>query len=102
MKGKIYISGKITGLEITEAEANFQNYEDLLSMHHFEPVNPMKLNHQHDKSWESYMREDLIAMLQCDGVLMLDGWEDSRGAVIERKLALSIGIKVYHEFKDLF
>lgn len=38
-------------------------------------------------SWEYYMRESLKMLLECDSILMLPGWEDSRGSSIEREIA---------------
>ena len=38
-------------------------------------------------SWEYYMRESLKMLLKCDSILMLPGWEWSRGASIEREFA---------------
>lgn len=52
---KIYISGKITGIE-NEAAALFEKAEKELKEKGFETVNPVTLNHKHDKSWHSYMK----------------------------------------------
>jgi len=95
---KIYISGKITGIEDQAAQL-FEQAETDIRNAGFEPVNPMKLNHKHDKSWESYMKADLKALLDCDGIFMLDNWSDSKGALIELDLALKVGVPVYR-FKD--
>lgn len=56
---KIYISGKISGIE-NEAPELFAKAEKELQAMGFETVNPMTLNHQHDKSWHSYMRENAM------------------------------------------
>lgn len=89
---KVYISGKITGLETSVYESNFQKAEDLLKKFGFEPINPVKLTHDHDKSWLSFMRVDLKALLDCDAIYMLDNWEESKGAKIEYDLAKQLGI----------
>lgn len=49
-----------------------------------------------DKSltWETYMRVDLQAVLDAEGVAVLDGWESSRGATLEVAVARAIGIPV--------
>ena len=46
---KIYLSGKITGKE-KEAHELFEKVEDELLKEDFEVINPIKLNHNHDKS----------------------------------------------------
>lgn len=48
---KIYISGKITGLTHPQAESLFKQAETQLKGMYSgcETVNPMKINHDHDK-----------------------------------------------------
>lgn len=75
----IYISGKISGMEV-EAKALFQNAEDKLTALGYEVVNPMKLPHEHDKRWISYMIECLKALKTCDGIYLIDNWNHSKGA----------------------
>jgi nucleoside 2-deoxyribosyltransferase len=96
-RGKIYISGKITGLTIEEATEKFEDAEIMLKEKGYEVVNPMKLEHNHDKTWESYMREDLKAMLDCDGIYILDNWKSSEGAKLEIAIALRLGFKTISE-----
>jgi len=67
---KIYISGKISGIE-EEAFKIFEACEKELMEQGFEVVNPMKLTHHHDKSWESYMKECIEALLSCGSIYML-------------------------------
>lgn len=116
---KIYISGKITGLPIEDAKAMFQAAEDFLNKKHLdanlhfplECINPFKLNHDkieemeqappgkystHDK-WCQYMKEDLAALLNCDGIYMLKNWGASQGARIEHVVAKEMGLTVEYE-----
>ena len=91
---KLYISGKITSLDIDVAEANFEEAERILTEQGHEVVNPMKLPHNHDKSWEAYMVECLQALLECEGIVMLPNWQTSKGARIEFNLAVELGLVV--------
>ena len=100
MKKKVYISGKITGLLFADAYENFARAEKKLTNDGFDVVNPMILNHDHDLSWESYMRVDLIAMLDCTHIYMLQGWNDSRGANIEYILAKELKLEVLYQIDD--
>jgi nucleoside 2-deoxyribosyltransferase len=93
---KIYISGKISGIE-NEAPALFENVEKRLKESGFDVVNPMKLNHQHDKSWHSYMKEDVKELCDCDTIYMLSNWTDSKGAIIEHTIAMYLGLKVIYQ-----
>jgi len=45
-------------------------------------------------SWETAMRRSIEALLNCDEVCLLPDWRDSKGATIERNLAIDIGIPV--------
>jgi hypothetical protein len=92
---RIYISGKITGLPFDEAFKMFENAENELKFRGYEVVNPMKLNHNHNKSWESYMREDLIAMMKCDAIYLLPNYHESKGALIEKQLAETLHFVIF-------
>lgn len=94
---KIYISGKITGLEIHEAFQRFDEADTELTIKGFEVVNPMTIEHNHDKSWLNYMKTDLKALLDCNAIYMLSNWTDSKGAEIERRLAIDLGMKVIYQ-----
>ena len=95
-KIKIYISGKISGIEDSAYDI-FEKAEIFLIKSGYKVVNPMKLPHDHDKSWESYMKEDLKALMDCDEIFMLENWETSRGAEIEYDLASELGIKISYQ-----
>lgn len=97
---KIYISGKISGIE-SDAPVLFEQAEQILKTHGHSFVNPLKLNHQHDKSWHSYMREDIKALCDCDGIYMLKNWTDSKGAIIEHTIAAHLGLEVFYETATL-
>lgn len=90
-KPKIYISGKITGdndyrLKFLRAEASLLEAGYL-------PVNPAFMALK-ETSWDKAMRKVVPAMLRCDGVALLPDWEDSKGAMIEARLAREVGIPV--------
>ena len=90
---KAYISGKITGIE-DQAPELFKKAEAELLEKGFQPVNPMTLNHNHDKSWHSYMKEDVKALCDCDVIYLLSNWKDSKGAIIENQIANYLGLEV--------
>ena len=100
MRGTVYISGQITGLPIEEAQKLFKQAEELLIAYGYKVVNPLTLPHNHGKTWDEYMREDLIAMLNCTHVLMLSNWQQSKGAKIEHSLAKEIGLKIFYDISE--
>ena len=93
---KIYLSGKISG-EIAEAEKRFEKVEKSLMAQGYEVVNPMKLPHNHDKSWESYMKECIKALMDCTHIYLIqENISTSNGAKIEIDLALQLDIKIWN------
>lgn len=49
-----------------------------------------------DISWGTVLGRDVTIVADtCDGVMLLEGWEESRGAVLEVTTALLSGLTVY-------
>ena len=95
---KIYISGKITGLDPEHARAMFDEAEDWINIHGHEPVNPMqKVSEQAGYTWEQYMLEDIALLFDCDGILLLHNWQDSKGARIERAICEVLGKSIFYQ-----
>jgi len=92
----VYISGKVSGIE-DKATLLFAEAEQDLIDKGFKVVNPTTLAHDHDLSWENYMRADIRALMGCDGVYLLRNWADSRGAKIERRIATELGMEIYYQ-----
>ena len=60
----------------------------------YQVVNPAELNPDPRTPWHECMKNDLKALLDCDSIVMLEGWEDSQGAHLELHIAHRVGIKV--------
>lgn len=56
--------------------------------------NPAENPEPPGKEWKDYMRMSITQLVRCDTVVLLPGWQDSRGANIERPLALKLGMRV--------
>lgn len=96
---KIYISGKITGTN--DYMHRFAVVEEKLTKGGFEVINPAKVNGMLPPlSWEQYMAVCKVLIDFCDALYMLQGWEDSKGATIERELAKQKGKIVLYEYED--
>lgn len=93
---KIYIAGPISGREET-ASIEFEKAELKLKAQGYEVINPMKLPHNHNKAWVSYMRECLKELLDCEIIYMLRDYRDSPGARVELNLAIDLGIAVHYQ-----
>ena len=87
---RIYIAGPMTGLPDLNRKAFADACYDL-GAKGIEAVNPHIL-HPPVVEWPQAMRTDLVCMLNCDAVALLDGWRQSRGALLEHYVATSVGI----------
>jgi len=89
----IYISGAITGT--TDYMERFAAAEKRLSEAGFVVINPAKVNSQLPKEtdYTGYMKMSLTMLSLCNGIYMIDGWEDSRGAKIEYDYAKATGLE---------
>ena len=78
---KVYISGPITGTK--DYLERFERIETALALvhHGVEIINPAKVNANLPKSttWEEYMRMSMCMLGMCDGIYMMEGWQQSRG-----------------------
>ena len=92
---KIYISGKITGLDADVAFKNFEEAEQFLLKQNFVPVNPLKEIEATD-DWELAMVQDIKLLFGCDGIFMLSNWMYSKGARIEKAIAEVLDKPVLH------
>lgn len=92
----VYISGPITGDYLYRE--HFADAERKLKLMGFRVVNPVRISDKAKKgaTYEDYMMADISAMIakRCRMIVMLDGWEKSRGAVFERECAMMFGMDV--------
>jgi len=89
----IYISGPISGLPDGNRPA-FAAVAEAFRLKGWVVVNPHDLFAEDvEESWEGYMRKDLAALLTCTHLVMLPGWELSRGAQLEKLVADAVGIQ---------
>jgi hypothetical protein len=96
MRRTAYVAGKISGLPRTDVKEKFNMIEHQLAGLGYQVVKPMAVNDD-SKTWEDAVRTDIKKMLECDEVHLLSDWQDSRGAQLERDIALRLGMQVvYH------
>jgi hypothetical protein len=90
-KMKIYISGRITG-DGNYREKFLDAENRLYGAGHF-PLNPAACVSP-DTDWNGAMRTAVCLMLKSEGVALLPDWNESKGAIIEVRLAREVGIPV--------
>lgn len=96
---KIYISGKIGGLEKSVYETNFWNATVVIlkmkPYRYWYIINPCNITPLFGiKSYWCYMAADIWALLFCSHVAFQKNWIDSKGAKIERIVALITNKKI--------
>lgn len=97
---KIYIAGPMTGYE----EMNFPAFNAAaydLTVDGWVVVNPVDINPDPKADWLECMRKDIKALVDCDAIYMLEGWDLSEGATIEHNIAKALGFDIYYEVDDL-
>jgi hypothetical protein len=91
---KLYISGPMTGID----EHNFPAFnaaaEKVRSMG-YQAVNPVDINPDTATPWVMCLRADLKALCDCDGIVLLPGWEKSVGAQLELHVAHRLAMSVH-------
>ena len=90
---KVFISGKISGIDYYVAYGKFSNAERTLASMGYEVVNPMKICKQ-NWSWLRCMIKCLWAIFFCKKVYQLPDWKDSKGARIECRWARFLGKRI--------
>lgn len=91
-KYSVYIAGKMTGLP-DKGRAAFAEAEDLLSKLGFVVLNPSCL--PDGLPGNKYMPICMSMIDAADNLVLLDGWEDSPGAKLEKAYAEYQRIPVY-------
>lgn len=119
----VYIAGPIHSpipdVDKEELKGRFGSLQKWLKANygHWMTVNPLLVDAQCDgrcqehsrtshpsgegHTWECWMRWDIVAMLACEAIVMLPGWEESNGAVTEFELAKRMHMMIYYaEIKE--
>lgn len=112
----VYISGPISGKPDRNRaafdEAVQRVKESCAGADYLRVVNPVLLGEKleldfiemgrTDKPTENeYLRKDMKELLSCNAMFMIDGWQGSKGANKELKLASMVGIPVFTDYEVL-
>lgn len=89
-KKVLYISGPMSG----KPDFNFPAFDeaaDKLRKAGYRVINPADFGANPDESWERCVARDLAILPCADGIAILEGWWDSRGALLETDFAETAG-----------
>lgn len=95
-RSKLFISGPISGRPYKEAAIHFNSAATLAYQIGFDPVNPIQLCRPY-WSWWRCMAVCLWHLMWCDAVLMLRGWDMSRGSRMEHRVAIILDKVIMYE-----
>lgn len=90
---KLYVSGPMTGIKDHNFPA-FRAASAQLAAAGYSVEDPSVKGVIDGWTWEQYLRHDLREMLTCDGVAILPGWWNSRGALLEIDVAHKLSMPV--------
>lgn len=105
----VYISGPITSLltlgedwrrPFNDAETVLRRlgFKDVRSpVYIAEDVEALCREEHREPSYADYMKADLTELLQCKTILMLRGWEGSKGALLEYGVAEALHMEIMYE-----
>ena len=91
-----YISGPVSGVKDNNAEL-FHAAEIMLQALGYDTVNPVTAHGDAAAcmTYTEFMRADLLLLLGCDILLLLPGWQYSKGSTHEVAFANICGIPIY-------
>ena len=109
MVTRIYIAGPIAGIPDGNREA-FALVAQNLKEAGYEPVNPWDIppvhegecigrtvEHEPNHRYGCLLRSDIEALMHCDAIFLMEGWEQSVGAQTEEHVARSLGLAILFE-----
>jgi len=91
---KIYIAGKISGLDYNGVKKKFTDAHVKLLVLGLVPVTPIFLCKAH-WNWYRCMAVCLYHLAKCDYIYFLPDWQESPGARIEQKFVKLLNIKQF-------
>lgn len=92
---KIYIAGKVSGEPLAECTMKFGLAQKTIENLGFIAINPLEVVGDWKTPWNEAMRKCLHALIDCDAIVLLNDWQDSKGAMIKCQLARDLGLQIF-------
>lgn len=102
LEDQVYIAGPMTGYP-DHNHPTFTAAAEWLRGAGFRVISPHELHQPGAHPWDWYLRRDLAELVKCTRIVMLPGWDDSRGARLEHTVAKALGLQITypHEIGEL-
>ena len=91
-----YISGPMTSIDGFNFPA-FYKAQEFLRARGDKVFNPAQNSLDCGYGYADFLRFDIQAILLCDKVYMLKGWDNSKGATLEKNIAEALGYEVEYQ-----
>lgn len=88
-----YLAGPMTGYQALNFP-EFNRHTARLRALGYEVINPAEINTDPNADWSACMRTDIAQLVRCDGIALLSGWQLSRGALLEHRIAKALGMRI--------
>lgn len=98
---KYYLAGPMTGIE----NYNFPAFEEAarqLRERNLEILSPHEIDHGETQEtrgsldYKTYIKAGLDLLLSCDAIILLPGWYNSRGCIMETSIANTLEYPIYN------
>lgn len=90
---RLYLAGPMTGLPEKNYPAFHAEAARLRALG-YDIASPAEVNVVDGLPWLDYMLVDIPLMLTCQGIALLPGWEQSKGARLEVHIARELGLTI--------
>ena len=97
-RNSVYICGKMSGIKDFNHPA-FNAKAAELRARGEDVINPAEFDAEigPDQSWDTYLRRDLVLLAErCNAIVLLPGWEDSKGAQLEHYVGMQLGMTIVY------
>jgi len=105
---RVYVAAPIAGIDPAKRDAAFAAGAQAVVAADNDPVLPMEvppwphegpcpegaLSAEGFHNVPCHVRGEMSALIQCDALLLMPGWQDSKGCMLEASVAYEIGLSV--------